>query len=539
MKVILTIVDGPQKGKIFEFAEPDNFLLGRNAEGSRAHFRLSAKDTYVSRNHFLLEINPPDCFLRDAGSLNGTFIVRPDEKAVYFLPGREEKKEDYAQKAESLQKKLNYHSFRQAEERIGLKDKDIITVGGTSILVDVFQNSGDSPQFLISEYPHDGGIARCIECSKEIKLHEIPKSPDKLSHQDFLCDVCLKKRIKAHYHKQVFPCCECQKDISAFANKDGKEGNLREVAIYCCESCIQSYPRDQLLVADIQDYRLLRKIGSGGFGVVYFAWHKPTRRIAALKLTKEAIKKDAQLIKRFKREIAIMQNLAHPNLVRLYDEGITEEGQYYFVSEFLRSGSLGDYCFRHYNGRMPYQMACSLIAQALDGLCYFHEKGFVHRDIKPENILLAKTSKAEYIAKIGDFGLARSYVLHGGTLTRGNEWIGTVLFCPPEQILDFRNAHPCSDVYALGMSLYYIISGQFPYEFPNREEFNALLRKGKKPRDPISFILGKDKPIPIGKKIGDIPKNFADAINRAIEKDMKKRINSAEEFKKILEKTIS
>ncbi len=66
-----------EKGKKFEFQEPDNFLLGRDNDGSKAHFRLNNDDTQVSRNHFLLEINPPDCFIRDAGSLNGTFIVQP------------------------------------------------------------------------------------------------------------------------------------------------------------------------------------------------------------------------------------------------------------------------------------------------------------------------------------------------------------------------------------------------------------------------------------------------------------------------------
>jgi pSer/pThr/pTyr-binding forkhead associated (FHA) protein len=73
------------KGKKFEFREPDNFLLGRDNAGSNAHFRLDNNDTQVSRNHFLLEINPPDCFIRDAGSLNGTFIVRPGGKAVDVL----------------------------------------------------------------------------------------------------------------------------------------------------------------------------------------------------------------------------------------------------------------------------------------------------------------------------------------------------------------------------------------------------------------------------------------------------------------------
>jgi hypothetical protein len=113
-KVSLTVVEGTEKGKSFSFDEPENFLLGRNAEGSKAHLRLSPDDTYVSRNHFLLEINPPDCFIRDAGSLNGTFILRPLEKTVFFLEGRESDKESYERKAEEHQKNWVIRPLKKA-----------------------------------------------------------------------------------------------------------------------------------------------------------------------------------------------------------------------------------------------------------------------------------------------------------------------------------------------------------------------------------------------------------------------------------------
>ena len=107
MHVTLTVIEGPQKGETFKFSEPDTFLLGRDATGSNAHFRLGGDDTQVSRNHFLLEINPPECLIRDAGSLNGTFIVRPAGKQVFFLAGRNDDKTSYAKRAETLQHKLD------------------------------------------------------------------------------------------------------------------------------------------------------------------------------------------------------------------------------------------------------------------------------------------------------------------------------------------------------------------------------------------------------------------------------------------------
>src|SRR5208283_3584402 len=137
IKVNLTVVDGPEKGKSFLFDEPENFLLGRDATGSKAHLRLSPADTYVSRNHFLLEINPPDCFIRDAGSLNGTFIVRPPQKKVYYLSGRSTDKKHYGFKAEKLQKELSFKSFLEINDRLLLQDDDLINVGDTTISVTV------------------------------------------------------------------------------------------------------------------------------------------------------------------------------------------------------------------------------------------------------------------------------------------------------------------------------------------------------------------------------------------------------------------
>ncbi len=135
-KVTLTVIEGPEEGKIFEFTEQDNFLLGRDAPGSHAHFRLSPDDTYVSRNHFLLEINPPDCYLRDAGSLNGTFVIKQTGKpTLFFLEGR--KDEGLESMARYLAAQFQCESYQRAEKRIRLQDGDMIKVGGTVIKVEV------------------------------------------------------------------------------------------------------------------------------------------------------------------------------------------------------------------------------------------------------------------------------------------------------------------------------------------------------------------------------------------------------------------
>ena len=105
------------------------------------------------------------------------------------------------------------------------------------------------------------------------------------------------------------------------------------------------------------------------------------------------------------------------------------------------------------------------------------------------------------------------------------------IFFPGQvEILEFTQALPCNNIYAMGMTLYHLLTGEFPYDFPGKNKNLAQFFLGRKPRDPISFILGDDKPEPIEKKLPDIDRKLAGVINRAIEKDVKKGLASVEEF---------
>jgi ribosomal protein S27E len=523
-KVALTVIEGPEKGKTFEFTEPDNFLIGRDAGGCNAHYRLGSKDTYVSRNHFFIEINPPDCYVRDAGSLNGTFIIRrKGQKVVFFIQGRQTR--EWQESAQKLAQSYQCTSSRNVEGLFHLEDSDIIKVGSTLLAVHIFSETPEIPAHQERELLH------CIRCGKEINVLE--KDVQKLSFHDFHCDDCRNIYFNKAAPKTKISCMECGKDIPSTANADGRAQELMDIALYLCENCADAQ-QEKTTVSRFGDYRTLRQLGEGGYGIVYLARHTPTGRVSALKITREQVKDDKNLLKRFKREIAIMQALNHPNLVRLYGEGVSREGNYYFVSEYLPMGSLADVFYAGYEDTMPYRDACTYISQALDGLTFLHEKGYIHRDLKPENILLRKNNKDVITAKVADFGLARSYMLHGGTISQAGAWGGTLLFCPPEQILDFKHAKPYSDVYAMGMCLYFLITREFPYNFPSKDEVRALIARGKKPKDPLSIIIGDEKPIPIQRKNQNIPKELATAINMAIEKDSSKRFPTAKAFQKAI-----
>jgi eukaryotic-like serine/threonine-protein kinase len=198
--------------------------------------------------------------------------------------------------------------------------------------------------------------------------------------------------------------------------------------------------------------------------------------------------------------------------------------------------SVADLFHREYHGKMPYPKACEIICQGLEGVSYLNDKGFVHRDMKPENIFLRKDEDGRFIAKVGDFGLSRSYVFHGGTITQEGEWAGTAAYCSPEQILHFKDVTPRCDVYSMGISLYLLISGEFPYDFPTRERFLEMLSRGERPRDHIQIILGDEKPVAIQKKVRGLPKPFAAAVNKAIDKEPSRRFATAREFQEAIER---
>lgn len=532
-KVVLTVVDGPEKGRTFEYTEQDNFLLGRDANGSQAHCRLGPDDKYVSRNHFLLEVNPPDCFLRDAGSLNGTFVVRRGEAGqVFFLEGRDAR--EWEAPARKLAELFACQAVQKGPSRLGMEHGDLIRVGRTVIEIAVTEemmtDAADNAQ---------GGTNLCVECGAPLSAGPSADRAPPTQALEGLCEQCRLARGPqdfAHNTSNRIMCAACGEDVTTPADSDGRAAELREVALYWCRSCAEAR-REAVPIAVMGGCRLLRELGSGGFGVVYLGWQETTGRVVALKLTRDKVKRNERMLARFKHEISIMRELRHPHLVRLYDEGLGTDDSYYFVSEYLPRGSLADYLRARPGGTVPYREACDIIAQALDGLAYFHniEGKYIHRDLKPAKILLSDNGPGKLLAKIGDFGLARSYILRGGTITREGEWAGTQFFCAPEQIYDFRRVTPAADVYSLGITLYYLITGEFPYHFPSRQEMLELIARKKKVRDPVDIILGSDQPTPVEKKAPQLPKGLAAAINRAIEKKASRRFDSAIAFSKAIE----
>jgi serine/threonine protein kinase len=273
--------------------------------------------------------------------------------------------------------------------------------------------------------------------------------------------------------------------------------------------------------AAVAGYALGPLLGRGGMGVVHLATRLSDGATVALKLMRPEAAVDAHAREVFDREISVTESLRHPNVVTLYAHG-AEGDTFYFAMEYCAGGSLSGALLQRANPLEP-EVAGRVALQALEGLSFAHDKGFIHRDIKPENILLADPDMQ--LVKLTDFGLAKSFQQAGlSGMTATGFAAGTLQFMPREQLTNFRLLRPASDVWSMGATLYYMLTLRYVRDFPS----------GK---DPLAVVLGGDV-VDIRERNPRIPAAMAAVVNRAVEDDLLRRYPSATEFRNALRQAV-
>jgi serine/threonine protein kinase len=260
------------------------------------------------------------------------------------------------------------------------------------------------------------------------------------------------------------------------------------------------------------NYLILDKIGAGGMGQVFKAEHRRMHRIVAVKMLPTGMMKKPEVVARFEREVRAAAKLNHPNIVTAFDAD-NVNGVPLLIMEYVEGTDLSALVKK--NGPLPVERALYYVLQAAQGLEAAHAEGIVHRDIKPANLLLDK----EGIVKILDMGLARIGGDAAGQaeLTATGAVMGTVDYMAPEQALNTKTADARADIYSLGCSLFYLLTGKATY---NGDTLMAKLLAHRE--QPIPSIRGVRPEVPepveavfsrlIAKRIEDRYQTMADVI---------------------------
>ncbi len=211
-------------------------------------------------------------------------------------------------------------------------------------------------------------------------------------------------------------------------------------------------------------YRLKQKLGAGGMGEVYLAEHQMMKRPCAVKVIRPEKAGDAKILARFEREVRSTAKLSHWNSIDIYDYGSTPDGTFYYVMEYLPGHNIGELVEGY--GPLPPSRIVYLMTQVCQALAEAHSQGLVHRDIKPANIFCAYRGGEFDVAKLLDFGLAKpSFEQTDATLTQEGAITGSPLFMSPEQATGEREADARSDIYSMGVVMYFLATGRPPFDY--------------------------------------------------------------------------
>jgi serine/threonine-protein kinase len=401
--LMLTATDGPYKGHTFTLAGHQVFLVGRSKQ---CHLPI-AQDRYVSRNHFLVEVNPPECHLKDLGSRTGTFI--------------------------------NGQRVTEASLRAG----DVIKAGHTTLLVSLptataaaEATARESDSVTLVPHGEPESRAAATEALPSSAPAEPAEGPDTI------------------YSEGAPP--PPVPSNPAVANSPG---------VLAMEALLNPTPTAPAPagIPRIPGYRIERELGRGGMGVVYLAFSEKDSCQVALKTIIPAVAVSSVELARFVREMEILGQLDHKYIVRLHKAG-HEGGVLYFGMEYVEGTDAKDMLKKR--GPLGVRTAVGMICQLLSALEYAHhpERRFVHRDIKPANLLVS-TRDREPVVKLADFGLARVYqASRMSGLTMKGDMGGTVPFMPPEQITQFRDVSPLADQYSAAATLYNLLTGCYLFK---------------------------------------------------------------------------
>ncbi|MCK6510028.1 protein kinase [Myxococcota bacterium] len=308
---------------------------------------------------------------------------------------------------------------------------------------------------------------------------------------------------------QLRPCPAC-----------GHQEPVEKEACSYCGSPMDLAQADPLLHKNVSHFRLDRKLGEGGMGLVYQAVDIDTQREAAVKILRSHLNSNERVVRRFHREAQAQNQLRHPNIVYVHDFGFEDGVGFFIAMEFLRGQSLED-VFEFEPERLNIHFLQTIFRQVCDGMGFAHSRGIFHRDLKPDNLFLMENPSGDVLQqrlKILDFGVAKMVASdEDQRLTRTGMTIGTPRYMSPEQAGEGNTDHR-SDIYSLGVILFECLTGQPPFE--GSSAYQIMLR----------HVYAEPPKLAQVRSDLAYPQELESLVARALAKDPQKRPPSMDMF---------
>jgi serine/threonine-protein kinase len=306
--------------------------------------------------------------------------------------------------------------------------------------------------------------------------------------------------------------------LAEFGGQKGRWNDSRELANELVRrELLTAWQADMLLQGKhrgfrLGQFRILQPLGQGGMGKVFLAEHETMCRRGAIKILPRRYEGDADLLHRFRLEAIAVARLDHPNIVRVWDfnkDMRYGKAIYYLAMEYIEGPDLQRMVEEY--GPLSYRTAAGCIAQAAEGLAHVHHAGFVHRDVRPANLMV----DLHGVLKILDLGLTMFMDSPLAGAEVGQSAVGTADYVAPEQVLDSESVDCRADIYALGYTFYFLLTGRRPF-----------------PKATIMEVLTAhqaEEPAPIRRLRPDVPSELVDIFKRMTAKKPTERYQTAGE----------
>jgi len=301
--------------------------------------------------------------------------------------------------------------------------------------------------------------------------------------------------------------------LRSLHQKIGQEGSLSFPHSSTAVEDLDATARPAVLPQPVVGYRILREIGRGGMGVVYQAEQEATRRTVALKMLLEGPFAGRASRRRFEREVELAVTLDHPNIATIYDSGL-RQGRYYFAMDYIDGETLDAYVDSH---DLSIKDRLRLVMKVCEAVSHAHQRGIIHRDLKPSNVRVDSRGEPHIL----DFGLAKMVEPAGDEsllVSVSHQVIGTFPYMAPEQVAaSHKEVDVRTDVYALGLVLYKLLTGHFPYRVVG--QIGDVVRN-----------ITESEPRPPSALNSDVDNEVETIVLKALAKEKERRYQSAGEL---------